>query len=48
MEKITGADRVKNEEVLSTVKKAGEKDPTDKRKERKLPRLVTFCIGTAF
>jgi len=48
MEKLIGADRVKNEEVLSTVKKAEKKYPTDNKKKRKLTRMVTFCVGTVF
>jgi hypothetical protein len=49
LEKISEANGMKNEEVLSTVKKAKKKkDPTDNKKERILTRLVTFCIGTAF
>jgi len=40
-------DRV-TKEVLSIVKKAGKKDVTDNKKERKLIRLVTFCVEIVF
>jgi hypothetical protein len=45
-EKIKWTDRVRNEEVLQRVKK--ERDILETRKRRKLTRLVTAYIGTAF
>jgi hypothetical protein len=46
MEKISWTVRVRNEEVLRTVKE--EKNVTDTMKEGRLTGLVTSCIGTAF
>ena len=44
--KISWADRVRNEVVLQG--KNGERNVVHTMKRRRLPGLVTSCVGTAF
>jgi hypothetical protein len=46
MEKISWTDRVRNEEVLHTVKE--DRNYLNTIKERRLTGLVTSCVGNAF